>query len=230
MDNIVLYELAGADANLRFSPYCWRTRMALLHKGLQFETIPWRFTEKDAIAFSGQGLVPVLIDGGRTISDSWSIADYLERTYPEAPTLFGGSVGQALTRFVNEFVDSVVNPGISKLIVSDIPRILHEKDRTYFFESRTKRLGKPLEEVTANRDLGVTAFRQSLEPIRRVLAKQVFLSGETPLYADYILFGSFQWARCTSSFELISCEDPLFAWRDRLLDAFGGHARDAKHV
>src|SRR5205085_8508412 len=26
-------------------------------KGLPFETIPWRFTEKDAIAASGQGLV-----------------------------------------------------------------------------------------------------------------------------------------------------------------------------
>ena len=28
MNNIVLYELAGADANLRFSPYCWRTRIS----------------------------------------------------------------------------------------------------------------------------------------------------------------------------------------------------------
>ena len=62
---IKLYDLAGAEPDRRFSPYCWRTRMALAHKGLEVETIPWRFTEKDAIAFSGQGRVPVLIDGAR---------------------------------------------------------------------------------------------------------------------------------------------------------------------
>ena len=45
-----LFELCGADDDLRFSPYCWRTRLALAHKGLPVETIAWRFTEKDAIA------------------------------------------------------------------------------------------------------------------------------------------------------------------------------------
>jgi glutathione S-transferase len=75
---IVMYDLAGADPALRFSPYCWRTRMALAHKGLAFETIPWRFTDKEVIAFSGQGRVPVIRDGDRTVSDSWAIAEYLE--------------------------------------------------------------------------------------------------------------------------------------------------------
>ena len=58
-----LYDLAGAESERRFSPYCWRIKLALMHKGLPFDTIPWRFTEKNAIAFSGQGCVPVLIDG-----------------------------------------------------------------------------------------------------------------------------------------------------------------------
>jgi hypothetical protein len=38
--------LAGAVPNHRFSPYCWRTRMALAHEGLTFETIPQRFNER----------------------------------------------------------------------------------------------------------------------------------------------------------------------------------------
>ena len=37
---IALWDLAGADEARRFSPYCWRTKMALWHKGLAFETIP----------------------------------------------------------------------------------------------------------------------------------------------------------------------------------------------
>jgi glutathione S-transferase len=227
MTDRVLYDLAGADPDLRFSPYCWRVRMALLHKELPFATLPWRFNDKEAIAFSGQGLVPVLIDGEQIISDSWAIADYLERTYPEAPSLFGGPSAQALTRFINEFVDGVVHPGMARLIVSDIPQILAESDRAYFRESREKRFGKRLEEITANRDIEATVFRKSLESLRRALAQQNFLSGSTAQYADYILFGAFQWARCSSTFELLTEGDPLFAWRERLLDAFAGHARQA---
>ena len=58
-----LYDLAGAQPERRFSPYCWRIRLALAHKNLPVETIPWRFTEKAEIAASGQTLVPVLVDG-----------------------------------------------------------------------------------------------------------------------------------------------------------------------
>ena len=58
--------------------------MALAHKGLAVETVPWRFTEKAVLAFSGQGRVPVIRDGDAVVSDSWSIAEYLEATYPTA--------------------------------------------------------------------------------------------------------------------------------------------------
>jgi glutathione S-transferase len=217
---IVLYELAGADPDLRFSSYCWRSRMALLHKGLDFETIPWRFTETEAIAFSGQGRVPVLVDGETVVSDSWAIADYLERAYPETPSLFGGAAAQSVTRFVNAFVDGVVNAGIASLIVSDIYPLLHEKDRAYFRASREQRFGKPLEMVTANRETEVVGFRRLLDPFRRVLAGQPFLGGAGPLYADYILFGSLQWARCVSSFALLDEDDVLIVWQERLLDRF----------
>ena len=87
---IKLYELAADNADIRFSPHCWKTRLALAHKGLDVERIPWRFTDKDAIAFSGQGKVPVLLDGETSVHDSWTIACYLEDTYPDLPTLFGG--------------------------------------------------------------------------------------------------------------------------------------------
>ena len=80
-----LYDLAGSESDRRFSPYCWRTRMALAHKGLAFETIPWRFTEKDEIAPSGQKLVPVLVDGDRWIANSWTIANYLEHSFRARP-------------------------------------------------------------------------------------------------------------------------------------------------
>ena len=79
---IQLYDLAGADENLRFSPFCWRVRMALAHKGLVYETIPWRYGDKAKIIATGQGAVPVIVDGETMIHDSWVIANYLEDEYP----------------------------------------------------------------------------------------------------------------------------------------------------
>ena len=117
-----LYDLAAAEPERRFSPYCWRVKMALAHKRLPFDTIPWRFVEKDAIAFSGQTRVPVLIDGDQVVSDSWKIATYLEDNYADRPSLFRGDGGRAATRFVNAWADVVLVGGIVRLIATDIPR------------------------------------------------------------------------------------------------------------
>ncbi len=89
---IKLFELVEGNA-CRPSPYCWRSRMALAHKGLETEFIPVGFTEKDTLAFSGQSLVPVLVDGETAITDSWHIACYLDEAYPDRPSLFGGDIG-----------------------------------------------------------------------------------------------------------------------------------------
>jgi glutathione S-transferase len=224
-----LYDLAGADPNLRFSPYCWRARLALAHKGLEVETVPWRFTEKDVIAFSGQGLVPVLVDDETTVADSWAIATYLEERYPDCPSVFGGPGGMAPTRFVNAWADTVLNPGIARLIVADVFSVLNEKDKAYFRQTREQRFGMPLERVSADRGSRLPAFRQMLEPVRAVLKAQPYLGGEQPTYADCIVLGGFQWARCVSSFELLDPDDPVAAWRERLLDCFD-MARNARRA
>src|ERR1700742_2659449 len=146
-----MYDLAGADPGRRFSPYCWRIRMALAHKKLPVETVPWRFTEKAEIAASGQGLVPVLVDGDRWVSDSWTIANYLEDNYPAHPPLFGGATGQSLTRFYSTFADGLV-AAIFPFIALDILDRISAEDRDYFRASREKRVGMTLEAFTAGRE------------------------------------------------------------------------------
>ena len=222
-----LYDLAGAEPERRFSPYCWRIKLALAHKGLPFDTIPWRFTEKDTIAFSGQGRVPVLIDGDRVVFDSWTIATYLEDTHPDRPSLFGGESGRAVTRFVNAWADGVLVGAIARLTVLDILAHIDVKDRAYFRRTREERFGATLESIVADRDTNVIAFRKSLEPLRAVLGAQPYLGGTAPAYADYAVFGCFQWARCISPFPLLLGDDSVWAWRDRLLSAFDGLARKA---
>lgn len=223
-----LYDLAAAEDDRRFSPFCWRTRMALAHKGLPVSTVPWRFTEKERISASGQGRVPVLVDNGRWIADSWAIADHLEDAYADRPSLFGGPAGRALSRFYNNWADAVLNPGLIRLTLLDIWRHVHNKDKAYFRRSREERFGQTLEAVVAGREERVAAFRQSLAPLRLTLEKQPFLGGEVPLYPDYIVFGGFQWVRCISDFPVLAADDPVALWRGRMLALFDGLAGKAK--
>lgn len=49
MVELTLYELAGADPALRFSPHCWKTRMTLVHKGLEANRVPCRFPDRPTL-------------------------------------------------------------------------------------------------------------------------------------------------------------------------------------
>jgi glutathione S-transferase len=225
--SIIMHDLAGADPGLRFSPYCWRTRFALAHKGMPVETIPWRFTEKDAIAFSGQTRVPVIRDGDRVVSDSWAIAEYLEETCP-MPALFGGAIGRAHALFINSWADSVLLGGIARFIVRDLLDVIDPRDRAYFRTSREARFGVTLEQVQAGREDRLATFRESLLPIRLVLRKQEWLGGASPSYADHIIAGTLMWPRCASRFALLADDDPVAVWFGRMLDQYGGLGRGAK--
>jgi glutathione S-transferase len=223
--NLQLFELVGTDATRPFSPYCWRARMALAHKGLDHGSIPWRFTEKATIAPHGSDKVPVLLHADKPVVDSWGIANYLEDHFPDRPSLFGGEGGRAAMRLINAWGDIAIVGGLFPLIVADIPPHLGPTDADYFRTSREARLGKKLEEASAARDTAVVAFRRSLEPLRMTLRAQPWLGGTAPNYADYIVFGGFQWARVVSPFRLLAEDDPIYAWREKLLDAFDGLAR-----
>ena len=223
-----LYDLAGAEDDLRFSPNCWRIKMALEHKRLVAETVPWRFVEKDAIAFSGQKLVPVLVDRDKTISDSWEIAKYLESTYSDRPSLFGGSAGEGLALFIKFWCEQTLNRIVLRIILPDLFACLHEKDKPYFRESREARFGATLEQYALPAEHGVSLLRDALSPMRSTLQRQPYLAGAEPTFADYIVFGTFQWARSVSPVALVETGDPVFEWRERLFDAFGGFARRAR--
>ncbi|UTD27738.1 glutathione S-transferase family protein [Bradyrhizobium sp. WD16] len=220
-----LFELVGAEAGRPFSPYCWRIRLALAHKGLEADSIPWRFTEKALLAPYNSEKVPVLLDGDRAVADSWAIANYLEDAYPDRPSLFGGDGGRAMGRMINAWADTVTVGGIFPLIAVDIVGHLAPNDQAYFRQTREARLGKPLEEAMATRDSRVEDFRKSLDPLRLTLRAQSFIGGAAPNYADYAVFGGFQWSRVVSPFRLLKEDDPVHAWRQRLLDAFDGLAR-----
>jgi glutathione S-transferase len=171
--------------------------------------------------------VPVIVDDGRVVHDSTAIAEYLEDRYSDRPSLFGGEVGRGLTRLVQNWTETVLQLGLVRLVVLDIYKHIGPEDQAYFRKSREERLRTTLEEVVKDREARLPAFRASLDPLRRTVERQSFVSGKEPAYADYIVFGTFQWARAISDFEVLAADDPVRAWRGRMLDLYDGLARRA---
>ncbi len=217
----LLYDLAGEDEGLRFSPYCWRTKLALAHKNLAFETVPWRFTDKDAIAFSGQGKVPVLVDGENVIADSQAIAEYLEANYPNEASLFGDPPSRALTQFIKGWAEQEFQPVIARVILPDVFARLHPKDKAYFRETRERAWGQKIEDFAAQHDASMARFTAVLSPLCVTLKSQNFIAGAAPSYADHIVFGALQWARLTSATPLFDESDIVVSWMDAVLGTYG---------
>jgi glutathione S-transferase len=163
------------------------------------------------------------------VHDSWTIASYLDQAYPDRPLLFGSDEARTLALFFRLWVERSVHPLVLKALVLDIYERLHDKDKPYFRESREKRFGMTLEQYGADPKGTVASLRSALEPARPVLTERAFFSGRTPGFADYALFGAFQWARSVSPLKLLEGDDPLIAWRERMLDLAGGFARGAKN-
>jgi glutathione S-transferase len=222
---ILLYDLVGEDASRPFSPHCWKTTMSLAHKGLDYRRMPTPFTSVPKVEGGVSKTIPVIRDGDKVVADSFAIALYLDDAYPDRPTLFGGDGGKAMARFVERWSQLTIHPYMNVAAMTDIHARLAPADQAYFRENREQRYGKSLEDISAARDAGLTAFRASLEPLRNMLGYQPFIGGDSPLYPDYIVFGAFQWVRVMSPFQTLAKDDPVSAWFERLLDLHGGLGR-----
>jgi glutathione S-transferase len=222
---ILLYELQGKGGR-RYSLFSWRTRMALKHKDLEFESVPVRMSDKTAIAFSGGKTVPIVKDGDTVVRDSWKIAEYLESRYAGASPLFGGEIGRGVSAAFNVWVDRTVVPAMLPVIAADIHEGVDADDEDYFRQSMEKVLKTTLEGSRARRDSALVNLGRVLAPMQEACKRQPFICGTNAAYADYILFSVLQWARVMSPQELLGPEDPLCRWRERVLDLFGGFARN----
>ena len=153
-----LFELCGKDKNLSFSPFVWRTKMALAHKGLAYDSVYCNFTDKEAFAKAQSKTVPVLEDKGVWVGDSWKIACYLEDNYADRPSLFDGDGGRALALFMNNWaVYHLVGP-MFKVLAPQIPQHLTAEDDEYFRATREKFFGHPIDDLIPHTDENTAIF------------------------------------------------------------------------
>ncbi len=222
---ILLYDLVAADESRPFSPHCWKVKMALMHKGLDFRTVPTRFLEVPGVEGGVSKTIPVIRDGETVVADSFAIARYLDEKYPERPTLFGGPGGEATARFIERWSQLTIHPYLLKPALTGVHAMQDDANKRYFRDSREARIGMPLEEFGRDAEAGLAAFRASLEPLRNMLSYQPWIGGSMPLFPDYIVFGAFQWARIATSFQPFAASDPVAEWFERCLALYDGLGR-----
>lgn len=223
---IEMWELVGEN-DRRYSNFSWRTRMALRHKQLAVTYRPILLTDKQSIAFSGGTTVPVIRDGDTVVRDSWAIAEHLETTYPDKPSLFGGETGKALARLATNWVDRTVLAAAFPLLAVDALAVQDEADRPYFSDLIERLCRATAAELREQQPRNAKRLATAVDPARATLKRQPYLSGSTPAYADYALFSIYQWARIVSPLDLLGDDPVMRAWFDKLLDLNDGFARSA---
>jgi glutathione S-transferase len=224
---IELWELGGKGER-RYSLFSWRTRMALRHKGLEFESHPVAMSDKAAIAFSGGKTVPIIKDRETVLRDSWRIAEHLEEKYPERPALFGGAIGRGVTLTFNTWVDRAVVPAMMPVIVADVHERVDPADEQYFRQQFEGFLKCTLEEARERAPQAQERLKRVLAPLEPTLKRQPYICGAQPAYGDYILFSVVQWARVMSPRVIFDTSEALYGWRERILDLYDAFARNVQ--
>lgn len=228
---ILLHDLE-LDGGIRPSPYCWRARYALEHKGLEYKTAPTSFAGIRNIAGGGHKTVPVMEipENGQStvVGDSWDIALHLEKARSDKPSLFGGEQGRSYALFVQNWLLHNVHKPMMKAIILDIFERVRPDEKDNFRTVRERRLGTTLEDIAAAPlEERIDAVRAALEPVRAVLRTQPFLCGQAPLHADYILAGQLLWARAVTPARMLDADDPIVPWFERMLALYPRIAQES---
>ena len=157
----------------------YRVRIALNLKGLQYEQAPIHLRRGGGEqlspaykAINPQALVPALEDGGKILTQSLAIIEYLEERYPQPPLLPRDPADKAVVRSMALIIACEIHPVQNLRVLQYVKREYNQSD----------------EQV--NRwaqhwiDLGLAALEQMIVAQPR---RGRFCFGDTPTLADICL-------------------------------------------
>ena len=225
-NTITLYDLV-LESGCTISPFVWRTKYALKHKGFDIDLVPGGFTGIKELTNGFSDRLPVIVDDGRWIRDSWEIAEYLDETYPDRPMLFAGESHKILTKFIDAWAwRTLISPWF-RCYIQDYHDLSFPRDHEYVRTSRETLFlgGQKLEDVQAGREERLPGVVPLLEPLRALLKDTPWLGGESPNYTDYCVLAVFLWTASVAKIPPLHEDEPLRDYLDRGFDLYGGLGR-----
>ena len=222
-NRITLYDLQ-LKGGQTISPFVWATKYAIAHKGFELDIVPGGFTGIMERTGGKTERLPAIVDDGTWVLDSWLIADYLDETYPDRPTLVGGKQVEIATKFLESWLWSTVLREWMPNIVRDYRDMVMDVDWDYITKTRTPP-GKTLEETQAGREERLPLIPPKLELLRTALRDTPWLGGDTPNYTDYRALSVFLFMAAVATTPVLTDDDPIRDWVDRGFDLYGGLGR-----
>ena len=191
-------------AAIAFYSFSDHSRFVLRYKNLPFETVWVEYPDiaprMKEIGASPSRLpdgremytVPVLIDPntGAIVTDSWVIAEYLDKTYPEKPIFPPGS--QGLISAFDSAMRALVGDSL-RFCLLRTSKILNERSLEYFIPSKEVAFGEKIEKWSPEgptRDAHWAIIEKSYYNSANMWYGKVegkWLMGNTFSYADIIL-------------------------------------------
>ncbi|RKF18331.1 glutathione S-transferase family protein [Altericroceibacterium spongiae] len=226
-DNIISLLDLQVQSGCTISPYVWRIKYALKHKGFDIDIIPNGFTGIAEITDGYSDRVPVIKDDGTWIKDSWLIADYLDEKYPDRPMLYEGQSQKLLTKFIDGWMwQTIISPWF-RCYIKDYYDHSLERDKPYVRESRERTFlgGRTIEEVAEGREERLPEVIPLLQPLRNLLSESKWLGGDQPKHVDYCVLSTFLWCGSICTIPPLHDDEPLRDWIERGLDLFDGLGR-----
>ncbi|EKM76379.1 hypothetical protein AGABI1DRAFT_78843 [Agaricus bisporus var. burnettii JB137-S8] len=158
---ITFYDLTRKSPHAPWSPNPFKTRLALNYKKLPYRTVNLEYPELES-EFKKIGIPPsstwadgrplysspsIFDDSTNTgVSDSYKIAQYLDKTYPDTPKLFPPGTEALQAAFYAQY-NPLIFGAIFQMLLPGVVRILNPPSVEYFNRTRAEIFGKPPAEL-----------------------------------------------------------------------------------
>ncbi|RPD66781.1 hypothetical protein L226DRAFT_518873 [Lentinus tigrinus ALCF2SS1-7] len=255
---IVFYDIprkATVPSENAWSPNTWKTRYSLNIKGLAYKTVWIEYPDIEAL-YKKLGVEPVDIgptgapycglpliydpNTGAKVNDSASIARYLDKTYPDTPTLIPKETDALHAAFQRAFAAVLIsgNGDFPSLMMPETQARLNPASQGYFRRTREEWFGTALEELAPH---GSEKRRKHWEGVKNAFHEVagwlqaggqdnlVFLGNQRICYADVTVAAFLVWLRITFGEASEEWKDVL-TWDGGRWAKFAEAFREYEHV
>ncbi|KAJ3517323.1 hypothetical protein NLJ89_g584 [Agrocybe chaxingu] len=226
---IIFYDIPSSLPNNVWSPNTWKTRYCLNYKRIPYKTEWVEYPDIEPLCKrlgiaptgkkeDGSGrdhyTLPAIYDPstGAYVSDSFAIAEYLDKTYPDTPKLFPNDTTALQAAFTEAFRAKLAP--LWAFILPAVCTILNPRSEEYFRRTREATFGKTLEELVPKEEVAVAEWAKYQNALTEVGkwyekngGKGPYLLGDTLSWGDLVVAGYTVWLR------IIWGEDSS-QWRD----------------
>ncbi|KAJ3073764.1 hypothetical protein HDU98_000755 [Podochytrium sp. JEL0797] len=240
----LVFSHTATDQHFYGGPNGWKTHLSLLHKDIPVEIEPvthhdlkFKLTQERG----GQRTTSpaVELEDGSLLCGAFAIAEHLEKTYPERPSLFSGSksshpdavqAGKAYARMMDLGLgdsDSQWAVWLELALPSMADRVTPGPNRDYF-TSDAKWGPNGFQNMISSATPAETLARAkwNVWPIVQALKERPgeFLQGQEPGFVDYVVFGRYAMCRnCCPGLAKQAWEDQgeeIGLWVERIVSRY----------